>query len=288
MEEMMHYESKYSSDELMHYGVKGMHWGIRRYQPYPSGTSRSKMRRKAKRSLNYNDKLQAKALWNKHMSDSRAARFVNKAKKVKSSVKREKLMNKANAEAEDSKIWAKRIADGKNASQQIIREMGKQGFVTQKDFTTRQVDRGKSIASSLLGSFLGGALIGGAVVYTTQKSVDGTKYKVKDAQNMTQRQIEKVGQHNKKWKNISNISEREQGGKVNRESGALFNKPEAKLLNAVERKDAQRASNKGLYVAVTADEARKMGLDDSTRVTGKEEQEMWKALAEEYMKKQRR
>ena len=24
------------SKELFHYGVQGMHWGIRRYQPYPS------------------------------------------------------------------------------------------------------------------------------------------------------------------------------------------------------------------------------------------------------------
>ena len=28
------YEDWEFSDELMHYGVKGMHWGIRRYQPY--------------------------------------------------------------------------------------------------------------------------------------------------------------------------------------------------------------------------------------------------------------
>lgn len=34
------YERYLRPDELMHFGVKGMHWGIRRYQPYPEGAKR--------------------------------------------------------------------------------------------------------------------------------------------------------------------------------------------------------------------------------------------------------
>ena len=26
----------YSENRLMHYGIKGMHWGVRRFQPYSS------------------------------------------------------------------------------------------------------------------------------------------------------------------------------------------------------------------------------------------------------------
>ena len=35
------------TNELRHYGIKGMHWGIRRYQPYPKGTKA----RKAQKSI---------------------------------------------------------------------------------------------------------------------------------------------------------------------------------------------------------------------------------------------
>jgi hypothetical protein len=45
-----------------------------------------------------------------------------------------------------------------------------------------------------------------------------------------------------------------------------------------------KSKNSGFTVMVTADQARKMGLDNSTRITGKEESDMWKAIAREYGK----
>lgn len=36
---MSMYETPARSDELYHHGIKGMHWGIRRFQPYPAGAT---------------------------------------------------------------------------------------------------------------------------------------------------------------------------------------------------------------------------------------------------------
>jgi hypothetical protein len=46
-------------------------------------------------------------------------------------------------------------------------------------------------------------------------------------------------------------------------------------------------NSNGLVVAVTKDEAKKLGLNESTRITGKEESDMWKAIAKEQMKKKK-
>lgn len=250
------------SDELMHYGVQGMKWGVRRYQPYPDGSvngkfvGRRKMARQAKRALNYNDKKMARAAYDLNISKERANRFIKKAQKVKSPIKRAKLLNKASAEKGDIKELQRRINEGKAVSQQIIRDMGKQGFATQKDITIRDVHKGQNVASMVLGALgaVGMSMANpsgfGVGVYR-KNQIEGVKYKVKDTQKLSQNQIQKIGQHNARTNRLLEDmrDSRYYGtGKTSRR--------DQKLLGAKEKKSW------GVYPE-DIDKMRKLGMDDS-------------------------
>lgn len=273
-----------ATDELMHYGVKGQKWGVRRYQPYPDGSvngkfiGRRKMARQAKRALNYNDKKMARAAFDLRISNARADRYMKKAQKVKSSIKRQKLLNKASIEKGDAKELTRRINEGKKVSQQIISSMGKLNFATQRDLTLRRVHEGKNIAAALgaaLAAVSMAQVAGVGIGVSRQHQIEGVKYKVKDANKLSSRQIQKIGKRNARTNRLlENLRD-------NRYYGTgKTSKKDQKLLNAKEKS--------GPIAILTADEAKKLGYGPHTRLSKEEESKIWKELAEQYIREQKR
>jgi len=143
-------------DELMHYGVKGMHWGIRRYQPYPDGKHGTFLtKRQAKRAqgtMNMNAYTSAVASHYKDKSTKRAVKFMMKAEvanaenKIK---KRDRLTRKAQKEARDAQFHSETMKRAQDAVNESIKRLDAGGW------NVKSIDKkGMLIANRTLGDIM--------------------------------------------------------------------------------------------------------------------------------------
>ena len=167
-------------DELYHYGIKGMHWGIRRFQPYPDGSvngkfiGRGRMARKAKRSLNTNAYQVAVAQYGLKRSNDKYAKYAGKSAASKlGSPKEAKWNKKVDKEKRDIEFYNNIINEGRDAINKTVGSMKNQNFdVSFKEKNAKVLDRGRYTLGWILGGPIGGVI--------ASPSVRTQSYKVKD------------------------------------------------------------------------------------------------------------
>lgn len=157
-------------DELMHYGVKGMHWGIRRYQPYPDGKHGPFLtKRQAKRAqgtMNINAYTSAIASHYKDKSARRAAKFMMKAEvaDTKNKIrKRDRLTRKAQKELQDAQFHSETMKRAQNAVNESIKRLDAGGWNVKSVDKRGMLIANRTFADMMFRPRLDRASIGGII-----------------------------------------------------------------------------------------------------------------------------
>lgn len=202
------YERPLRSDELLHYGVMGMRWGVRRYQN-PDGTLTSlgksrikdidydastKTARKTQRSLNHLSKQKAKM-------DAEAASMKKEADKRKQYVKNLKKVGdigfydpdravakeqaKYKAAVAKGKEYAKRSSEINAMMTRTIQTAVKKGQKAESKKISQYMYSGKQLVSLYAASYMFGIpgyLIENAatVAANPERQIERNKYKVRN------------------------------------------------------------------------------------------------------------
>lgn len=115
-----YYTKQTLNDELMHYGVMGMHWGVRRYQPYPAAYD-GDGKFIGKKALKKQVKADKKAVDEETRTTSILGSALTRARKREDKYKAKGRVNKAKM-AEESR---KRLEAGYEIANQKLQSMVK-------------------------------------------------------------------------------------------------------------------------------------------------------------------
>lgn len=189
---------------LAHHGVLGMHWGVRRYQPYPSGytgsgkytgekTKEPVTARDFKKHLNNIDKALAENVYKATVSDHLANRYANKAAKRydktgnENDAKYQKYLKETKSYVNSGKVWRNEVAKGKQEAAKFITKAAKSGYTVKMYKTSRDVEK----ASHYVDWIIGGLPMYLIDVGLSQKYlgstgiIPGTRYNVKKTKGLT-------------------------------------------------------------------------------------------------------